>query len=37
MGLDNGIVLKMNINDAKKAGCPFLNYSYNDNEVDICY
>lgn len=37
MGLDNGIVLKMNTNDAKKAGCPFLDYSYDDNEVDICY
>ena len=37
MGLDNGIVLKMNNVDAKKAGCPFLDYSYNDNEVDICY
>ena len=37
MGLDNGIVLKMNSVDAKKAGCPFLDCNYDDNEVDICY
>lgn len=35
MGLDNGIILKMNTIDARKAGCPFLDYDFDD--VDICY
>ena len=37
MGLDNGIILKMNSVDAKKAGCPFLNCNFGDRDVDICY
>lgn len=37
MGLDNGIILKMNSGDARKAGCPFLDYDFGDNESDICY
>ena len=37
MGLDNGVVLKMNSNDAIKAGCPFLEGTFDDSDVDICY
>lgn len=37
MGLDNGIILKMNRVDAIKAGCPFLDYTFGDRDVDICY
>jgi hypothetical protein len=37
MGLDNGIVLKMNSDDAIKDGCPFLDCTFGDRDVDICY
>lgn len=37
MGLDNGVILKMNTIDARKAGCPFLECTFGDRDVDICY